>query len=192
MFYAEHFLFPPVFPSRFNIQRREPQGVIEEIIDDDISITYERTPAFHQKMKAARFQLPTTFYLYEADDLPQLPFQRKSRHTDAIPKIEDTQDEVKSSDSKPNFGITFGSGLIMGFGSGFSGSSFATNTQSGFSSAVSTSTVLSQPVTPVVNKSPQQQNVSPSKTVIPGTLMLFGWISCLFHFSCPFFSCSWL
>ena len=138
MFYAEHFLFPPVFPSRFNIQRREPQGVIEEIIDDDISITFERTPAFHQKMKAARFQLPTTFYLYEADDLPRLPFQRKSRHSKVSPKIEDTQEDVKSEDSKPNSGITFGSGSKTGFGSGFSGSSFASlasNTQSGFSGA---------------------------------------------------------
>ena len=51
---------------RFDIQKRETDPNMNQVIDEDLIITFERKPSFAQKIKATRLQLPSSFYLYES------------------------------------------------------------------------------------------------------------------------------
>ncbi|XP_057302228.1 E3 SUMO-protein ligase RanBP2-like [Hydractinia symbiolongicarpus] len=53
--------------DRLTIKKKLANVVNEDVIDDEISITFEKKPSFTQKIKAVRFKLPRTFFLYESN-----------------------------------------------------------------------------------------------------------------------------
>lgn len=129
---------PLTFSFRFDIPKKAPNVSIVDVINDDLVITKEAHPTFAQKLKASRFQLPSTFYLYESKPLctgcrgciadydAQKEKEKKAVKPAGIP-VKPLVKPFEKVEEQPK--LT----LASGFSSDFSFSSLAAQGSTGFS-----------------------------------------------------------